>query len=139
MRARRAAALTVALVGAATAQDGGDVWRQMTERYAAVETYRARVIRQERVAGVLRPREEALLKFQKPGRLYLRWTDGPPKHREILYVPGRYGGNMLVHEPGGVSGFFTVQMAPDESRVRAESRHPITDIGVARLVEMITD
>lgn len=96
----------------------------METAYAGVTDYTARFSRQEWVGGALRPREEAFLKFQRPGRVYLRWTAGLPKGREILYVPGRDADRILVHQPGALSGFFTLVMAPDHPRVLKESRAP---------------
>ena len=132
-----AMALATATAGGATLPD--DVLRAMADRYGAVQTYTARFVRQEVVDGVLHSREEAVLKFQRPGRLYLRWIDGPPRGREILFVPGRDGDRVLVHEPRGMAGFFTALMAPDSERVLRESRHPVTDVGIGRLVALIDD
>lgn len=113
------------------------VLQEMTSAYARVHAYTARFIRTERVGGMLRPREEALLKFQRPGRIYLKWTAGPPEGREILFVEGRDDDRILVHEPGAFSGLFTVLMAPDSPWVLKESRHPVTDVGLGRLIELI--
>jgi hypothetical protein len=109
----------------------------MEAAYARVADYTARFVRQERIGGALRPREEALIKFKRPDWLYLRWTAGPPRGREILFVGGRDGGRILVHQPGLVSGLFTLVMAPDHPRVLKESRHPVTDAGIGRLIELI--
>ena len=121
----------------AAAEDLSSIFFGMEAAYARVNDYTARFTRQERVAGALRPREEALLKFQRPDRIYLRWISGPPKGREILFVKGRNDDRVLVHEPGVVSGFFTAVLAPDSPRVLRESRHPITDVGLGRLVELL--
>lgn len=112
---------------------------EMEAAYARVEGYTARFVRQEVVDGVLRPREEALLKFQRPGLMYLKWIAGPPEGREILFVPGRNDNRMLVREPGFFTRFATIVMAPDSPRVLEESRHPVTDIGIGRLIELILD
>jgi uncharacterized protein DUF1571 len=109
----------------------------MEAAYASVDGYTTLFARQERIGDRLRPREEALLKFQRPGRLYLRWISGAPKGREILYLPGENDGKLLVHEPGVVSGRFTLLLAPDSARVLAESRHPVTDIGIGKVVERV--
>ena len=111
----------------------------MEAAYARVQGYTARFVRQEVVEGTLRPREEALLKFQRPGLMYLRWIAGPPEGREILFVPGRNDNRMLVREPGLLSSLVTVAMAPDSPRVLRESRHPVTDVGIGRLIELIVD
>lgn len=109
----------------------------MESAYAGVIDYTARFGRREVVAGQRRPHEEADLKFQRPGRIYLRWTSGPAAGREILFVGGRDGDRLLLHEPGFISGRFTIVMAPDHRRVLAESRHPITDVGFGRLIDLI--
>lgn len=131
-----ALALGVA-VPAAGADDLSSLFVGMEAAYARVTDYTARFTRQERVAGALRPREEALLKFQRPGRIYLRWISGSARGREILFVKGRDHDRALVHEPGLLSGFFTAVLVPDSPRVLRESRHPITDIGLGRLIELL--
>jgi hypothetical protein len=112
---------------------------RLAAAYASVQGYTARFERQEVVAGELRPREEILLKFRRPGLMYLKWVAGPPRGREILFVPGRDDGRMLVREPGLFTRFATIVMAPDSPRVLEESRHPVTDIGIGRLIDLIMD
>jgi hypothetical protein len=145
-RARRAliapvAALLVVAGGGAAPPDASRelsvLLASMEAAYAGVSDYTARFIRREVVAGHQRSAEEALLKFQRPGRIYLRWTAGAPSGREIIFVPGRDGDRALVHEPGLVSGRFTLLMAPDHRRILAESRHPITDVGLGRLIDLV--
>src|SRR2546425_12260017 len=75
----------------------------MEAAYARVQSYTARFVRQEVVDGTRRPREEALLKFQRPGRIYLRWTAGRPAGGEILFVPGQQRERRLERGPGRVS------------------------------------
>ncbi len=131
-------ALALALATPAwAAEDLASLVLGMEAAYARVRDYTARFARQERVGGVLRPREELFLKFQRPGRIYLRWVAGPPRGREILFVKGRDDDRVLVHEPGVLSGFFTLVMAPDSPRVLRQSRHPITDVGLGRLIELL--
>jgi hypothetical protein len=110
----------------------------MEPAYARVSAYTARFIRQELVGDRLRPREEALLKFQRPQRFYLRWIAGPAAGREMLY-PADAAGRVLVHEPGLLTRLFTAVLEPDSAHVLRESRHPVTDIGIGRLVTLILD
>ncbi len=135
-----AAALVLALGSpAAAGEDPVSLLFGLETAYARVHSYTARFVRQEVVGGALRPREEALLKFQRPGLMYLRWIAGPPEGREILFVPGRHDNRMLVREPGWLSRLVTVAIAPDSPRVLRESRHPVTDVGIGRLIELIVD
>jgi uncharacterized protein DUF1571 len=134
-------ALALLLPGRAMgAADAGAVaiLEAMEPAYARVSAYTARFIRQELVGGHLRPREEALLKFQRPHRFYLRWIAGPATGREMLY-PADAEGRVLVHEPGMLTRLFTAVLEPDSAHVLRQSRHPVTDIGIGRLVTLILD
>ncbi len=137
MRPLALVVLALSVASPASAGETEAVLARMEAAYAAVQSYTARFIREERIGDVLRPREEALVKFQRPGQVYLRWIAGSPKGREILYVDGRDDDKILVHEPSGLARLFTIVMAPDSPRVLKESRHPITDVGIGRLVELI--
>lgn len=137
IRAGMAALLVLGLPAPAAGADPAALLLGMEAAYARVTRYTALFVRQEVVGGVPRPREEALLKWERPGLMYLRWTAGPPVGREILFVPGRNDGRMLVREPGLLRGFATIVMAPDSPRVLEESRHPVTDIGIGRLIDLV--
>jgi len=131
------AAVALGLAAPAAGEGPAALLLGMEAAYARVEGYTALFVRQEVVGGVPRPREEALLKWRRPGLMYLRWTAGPPVGREILYVPGRNDDRMLVREPDLLRRFATVVMAPDSPRVLQESRHPVTDIGIGRLIDLV--
>lgn len=137
LRAVAGGLLVLGLPCSAAAEDPAVLLRGMEAAYARVEGYTALFVRQEVVEGVLRPKEEARLKWKRPGLLYLRWIAGPPAGREILFVPGRNDERMLVREPGFLARFTTIVMAPDSPRVLEESRHPVTDIGIGRLIDLV--
>lgn len=133
-----AALLAVGLVTeVAASEDSARLLFGMEAAYAKVSDYTAHFARQEVIEGRLRPAEEALLKYQRPGSIYLRWLAGPGTGREILFVEGRDGGRVLLHQPGLLSGLVTAVLAPDSPRVLRESRHPVTDMGIGRLIELI--
>lgn len=132
------AALTLGLVSPSHAADDLVALLLGMERaYARVTDYTARFVRRERIGSRLRPREEIFLKFRRPSRVYLRWVTGPRPGREILFVKGRDDDKILVHEPGVFSGLFTYVMAPDSPRVLKESRHPVSEAGLGRLIELL--
>ncbi|MBI1735067.1 MAG: DUF1571 domain-containing protein [Candidatus Rokubacteria bacterium] len=112
---------------------------EMERAYAPIASYTARFVRQEWIGGELRPPEEVRLKWQRPGRIYMRWVGGPPAGRQILFVPGRDDGNVLIREPRWYTRLFTVVTAPDSAEVMKESRHPITDVGFGHLIDLIGD
>src|SRR2546422_7445749 len=116
----RATTAMLLVLGIASRAAAGDEPAQllfgMEAAYARVHGYTARFVRQEVVDGELRPREEALLKFRRPGLIYLRWVAGPPVGRQILFVPGKNHDRMLVREPGLFTSLATIVMAPDSPR-----------------------
>jgi hypothetical protein len=99
-------AVVLGMASPAAGDDPTQLLLGMEAAYARVERYTALFVRQEVVSGVARPREEALVKWKRPGLLYLRC-------------------------------FATIVMAPDSPRVLEESRRPVTDVGIGRLIDRV--
>ena len=109
------------------------------KQYAQVHDYTAVMISREQVKDVLQPQERILLKFQRTFKVYMRWMEGPSKGREGLYVSGNHDDKFLVYEPNGLQRLFTAALEPTDRRVMDKSRHPVTDIGIGRLLEIVGD
>lgn len=109
------------------------------QSYAQVHDYTAIFLRRELIGENLRPQETILLKFQRPFKVYMKWLEGPGNGREGLYVAGAHKSKFLVHEARGFRSLVTAAMDPDHPRVLQESRHPITDVGIGRLLEIIAE
>ena len=107
------------------------------KQYAQIQDYTSTMVSRERVGEVLRPQERVLLKFQRPFKVYMRWLDGPSKGREGLFVSGTHDDKFLVSEPRGFQRLFTAALEPTDRRVMEQSRHPVTDIGIGRLLEFV--
>lgn len=74
------------------------------------------------------------VKFRtKPMSVYMLF-DKPHEGREVIYVEGQNGGKLLAHETGLASLIGTVSLEPDSPRALSESKHPITNFGMAKLV-----
>ncbi len=130
-------ALPLLLVcGNAIAAEPLDILNGMAPAYAHVQDYTATFIKQERVKGELLPGERIQYKFKKPFMVYMKWLPGPHEGREALYVQGRNNNKVVGHE-GGLIGFITLNMAPTGSLAMKGNRHPITDSGIGRLIEII--
>ena len=108
-------------------------------QYAQVSDYTAMMLSRERRGDTLHPLERVSLKFQRPFKVYMRWLDGPSKGREGLYVSGANNGKFLISEPKGIQRLFTAALEPSDRRVMEQSRHPVTDIGIGRLLEIVGD
>jgi len=107
------------------------------QRYAAVQDYSAIMLSREWIKNALEPEKTILLKFQRPFKVYMKWLEGLGKGREGLYVAQSHDGKFLVYEPSGIRRLFTAALEPGDSRVLEVSRHPITDIGIGRLLEIV--
>lgn len=126
----------------ASGASSGDLLRMLDQaerQLASVADYTAIMISQERLNDELQPPERVLVKFQRPFKVYMRWIDGPSKGREGLYVSGANNGKFLVYEPKGVQRLFTAALDPTDKRVLERSRHPVTDMGIGRLLELIQE
>ncbi len=106
-------------------------------KYAEVRDYTATMISIERVGETLIPEKRSLLKFQRPFNVYMRWLEGPGKGREGLYLSSEHNGKFLIAEPEGIARFVLARLDPADPRVMEQSRHPITDIGIGRLLEIV--
>jgi len=107
------------------------------KRYAELHDYSAIMVTREWIKDALEPEKSILLKFQRPFKVYMKWLEGLGKGREGLYVAGAHGGKFLVYEPNGLRRLITAALEPRDPRVLEVSRHPITDIGIGRLLEIV--
>jgi hypothetical protein len=105
--------------------------------YEEVRDYTATMRSVDRIGEVLEPERVIQLKFQRPFKVYMRWQDHASQGREALYVAGENDGKFLVAEKSGVAKFFTARLDPRDPRLLARSRHPVTDLGIGRLLEII--
>lgn len=97
--------------------------------------YQAVFSKRERVKGRLGEPQTMHVKIRhEPFSVYLRFIR-PHEGREVLYVDGKNGGNLLAHETGirGLAG--TIRLLPTSDRAMAESRFPITMMGMRTLVD----
>ncbi len=108
---------------------------RMEASYARITDYNAIFQKQERVNEALLPEETMFLKFQKPLKVYMKWMDDPHKGNEALYVDGNNGDKLLAHHQAGLLGFLTLSVDPRGSLAMRRNRHPITEVGVGRLID----
>lgn len=110
---------------------------EMRAAYAPIREYTATFVKRERLGGKLGENQTIALKFRKPASVYMRWTEGKSAGREIVFVKGRNDDHALIHEPGVLAGLVTIAIAPGDPRVLKESRYPITDVGIGRLIDLV--
>ena len=122
---------------AEASQDVLGIVADMKAAYASIQDYTAHFVKRERIKDKLRDAEDIRLKFREPGKIYMRWVGPYVPGREILFVKGRDQDRALIHEPKFPSSLITILTPPDSPLVLQESRHPITDVGLGRLIELL--
>jgi hypothetical protein len=73
----------------------------------------------------------------KPFSIYMKWLEGGDVGRELLFVEGQYEELMQVRLGGIKARLPLLKLDPTGSMAMAESRHPVTEMGVAQLAEQI--
>jgi hypothetical protein len=107
------------------------------QTFQSVRDYECRLVKRERVKGVLLPEGVLTMKVRNdPFSVYLR-VESPAADQgmEVSYVKGRNDGMMRVHPPHlmGALGFWSV--ATDDPRALEKNRHSITEAGLGTLLE----
>jgi hypothetical protein len=129
--------LAAAPAGAATVGELLRLVEQAERRYETVRDYTSLMLSVERLGNVLQPEKRIVFKFQRPFKVYMRWLEGPGAGREGLYVAGANDGKFIVAEAEGLARFVTAALVPDDPRVLEKSRHPVTDAGIGRLLDIV--
>jgi hypothetical protein len=109
-----------------------------TERYAQVQSYTCLLSRTEWIERTksYKTQNNILLKRRKPGSIYLKWTEGPGKGTESLYVEGRNNGKMFVHYDNFFR-FLTFSIDPASPRALKSNRHTIREADIGFFLDMI--
>jgi hypothetical protein len=105
---------------------------------AGVRDYQALFTKQELVGRKVFNGRMLIKLRHEPFGVYLKFVD-QNAGREVLYAGPHYQGKMMAHEaPGTLSSIVgTVSLEPTSARAMAEGRHPITEIGMAKMMESL--
>lgn len=108
------------------------------ERIDRVSGYTALFHKRERIDGKLGPMETMRMKVRsRPFSVYLKYLN-PSHGKEVIYVAGKRD-NKLIGHFGGASRMLLprIVVPPDHPAALASSRHPITDAGLAHLINKL--
>ena len=107
--------------------------------YGNYRDYSCVFTRQERIKDVLGPEQVAEMKVRtRPFSVGVRFAkpDAVAGMAE-LYVSGTRTGKMK-YRPAGAKGINGFQMvAPDDPKILAENRHPVTEIGIGATIDLL--
>lgn len=109
-------------------------------RYQQIHDYTCRFYKRERIDGRLGPQNVMLMKARtKPMGIYFKFVK-PNAGREAIYVAGRNGGKVVVHDVGiGKLIAGTLHLDPRGSRAMEDCRHPVTEAGIGNLIDTLTE
>ena len=111
-------------------EKGIDFLKQMPD-------YTANFVKQELVNGSLLDEQEMEMKVRHaPFSVYMKWVNHEPG-REILYVDGLNNGKMTAHAGGWKAKLPCVFLEPTHSLAMAESRYPVTRVGLFELAKLM--
>lgn len=105
-----------------------------------ITSYQCVLVKQERVNGVLNPKEETIAANyrEEPFSVAMRWLDGHTQADASLYVQGENDNNILVRPRGWrkrllLNGY--VALPVDDPRVSENSRYGIQEFGLRKGME----
>lgn len=101
--------------------------------------YSATFFKQERVEGDdLQELQTCQLKLRhKPFSVYMKWIEGGDVGRQVLFVEGQHDDKLLVKLGGRKALLPTLKLDPSGSMALKESRHPVVELGLLHLSELI--
>jgi hypothetical protein len=134
------AVVPAARVEAARAADPlGAMLSDARASYAKVRDYSCVFTRQERLQGVLGAEQVAEMKVRvKPASVAIRFAKpDAAAGMEFRHTALTKSGKMRFRAAGakGLSGFQSVK--PDDSKIMAENRHPVTAFGVGPTLDLL--
>lgn len=118
------------------------VQRTAAERFARVDSFIARLRRREQVNGKTGPEETLSFAFRKqPFSIHFKWLSDPGKGREVVYVKGQHDDKIHTLTAAGdiplMRGGVRIALAPDDPKVLARSRHPISEAGLGAIIDRL--
>ncbi len=111
---------------------------QSMKKVETIQDYEAILIKNELVDSEMIAGRMQLKFREKPKGVYLKFL-APHAGREVIYWPDKNKGKMLVHDVGLASLVGTVSLDPAGSLAMEESRYPISQIGLKRMLQLLMD
>ncbi|HVW02353.1 MAG TPA: DUF1571 domain-containing protein, partial [Planctomycetaceae bacterium] len=106
------------------------------EKLKSVKDYTAVFTKRERIKNRLIQQTMDVKLRQEPFSIYLKFQPPYAPGREVLYIEGQNGDKLLAHEAGLKSLVGTVALAPNSPDAMFENRHPVTELGIAKMLEL---
>jgi hypothetical protein len=119
-------------------EDLKKLYNRAVECYDKMDSFEARLTRQEVVDNKRQPKETIRFQFRKkPMSVRMKWIGDEGNGREVLYVQGKYDNKMQILPAKSDTAPlppFKMSMAPDDPTVRSKSRHDIREAALAEAI-----
>lgn len=132
--------LLLAVAGTPAARYDADAFaalEAMEKATAGLHDYTMRLVKRELRDTVLSPEESIVIKWQSPQRIYLHEIAGLREGQEVLYAPGWNKDRIKVH-PGSFPD-VTLNLNPYGSMAMAHSHHPVPEVSLVHLTDLVLD
>jgi hypothetical protein len=114
--------------------------KQSRDSISQVRDYEAMFTKRELVGRTMYIGQMQIKFRPQPFSVYLKFVDAN-NGREVIYAGPRYQNHLMAHEPPGslrnIVG--TVSLDPSSPTAMAEGRHPITQIGMQKMLDALID
>ncbi|HEX9545484.1 MAG TPA: DUF1571 domain-containing protein [Pyrinomonadaceae bacterium] len=112
-------------------------WDEVASSYDRVGAYVC-LYEKEELAISNGEQQTIRLSFRKPFDVRLEWLNDRGKvDQTAVYRQGANNGKVLARQSGLGSLLGTLRLDPNESLALEDSRHPITEVGLGKLIERV--
>jgi hypothetical protein len=112
--------------------------RVCLEKTVAMKGYECLFAKKEVVGNEMITQTMKMKIRHEPFSVYMYFLE-PSKGREVIFVTGKNDNKLQVHETGIASLIGTLSLPPEDSRVMAENRYPITRAGLANMLSSVIE
>jgi hypothetical protein len=103
-----------------------------------IQDYEAVLVKNEKIGSEMVSGRMELKFREKPRSVYLKFLE-PHAGREVIYRPDQNDGKLQVHDVGLASLVGTVSLDPEGKLALEENRHPISRLGLKKMVELLLE
>ncbi len=103
----------------------------------ALVDYEGTLTKRELIGNTVTTQMMQIRVREKPFAVYLKYA-APHEGREVIYDSAQDPAKLLVHEGTGVKSLVgTLALPINDPQVLAETRHPVSDLGLRRMVQLV--
>ena len=103
----------------------------------ALADYEGTLTKRELIGNTLTTQMMQIRVREQPFAVYLKYA-APNEGREVLFDASQDPAKLLAHEGAGPKSLLgTLALPLNDPQVTAESRHPVSDLGLRRMVQLV--